>query len=268
MNEALFDYDRGGELGIRQVGQVQEEGYSQRLFTYMTPGGVRRAAEIFSPAGEGPFAAILYVHWLAETPDANRTQFEEEALEMAKRGAVCLLVEAMWSERDWFIKRTQEEDFDNSVRQVIELRQAMDLLLSQPGVDAGRFAYVGHDFGAMYGTVMGAVDPRPTCYVLMAATPRFSDWYLYYPKLEGEARQAFIEKMGEIDPITHVGRLSPRPVFFQFATDDEHVSKERAVEFSGAAGEPKKIGWYEARHELNEKAKKDRMAWVVEQLGL
>lgn len=37
--------------------------------------------------------------------------------------------------------------------------------------------------------VMGGVDPRPTCYVLMAGTPRFPDWYLYYPELEGEPRE-------------------------------------------------------------------------------
>ena len=73
--------------------------------------------------------------------------------------------------------------------------------------------YVGHDFGGMYGVLAGSLDQRPTHYVVMAATPRFPDWYLYSPKLEGEAREAFIRQMSEIDPITHIPNLSPRRYF-------------------------------------------------------
>ena len=91
---------------------------------------------------------------------------------LAQRGVLALLVETMWSDRDWFLKRIQADDYANSVRQVVELRQAMDLLLAEPGVDFARFAYVGHDFGAMYGVLMGQIDPRPTCYALMAGTLR------------------------------------------------------------------------------------------------
>ena len=54
---------------------------------------------------------------------------------MARRGAASLLIETMWSDRDWFIKRTQDDDYSDSIRQVIELRQAMEVLLAQPGVD-------------------------------------------------------------------------------------------------------------------------------------
>ena len=55
----------------------------------------------------------------------------------------------------------------------------MDFLLAQRGIDPGRFALVGHDFGGMYGILAGSLDKRPTHYVIMAATPRFPDWYLY-----------------------------------------------------------------------------------------
>jgi predicted esterase len=144
----------------------------------------------------------------------------------------------------------------------------MDLLLEQPGVDPSRFAIVGHDFGGMYGILAGSLDGRPSHYVVMASTPRFSNWYLYYPKLEGEAREAFIRQMAEIDPITHVSNLSPSPVFFQFAIDDFHVSKERAEEFFAAAQEPKEMKWYETGHRLNEEATRDRKAWLREKLKM
>jgi dienelactone hydrolase len=224
---------------------------------------------MFRPEGEAPLAAILYVHWYEpESIDSHRTQFEEEAREMARLGAVCISIETLWSDRDFFLKRTQAEDMQNSMEEVVNLRRAMDLLLSQPKVDARRFAYVGHDFGGMYGVLAGSLDGRPTHYVLMASTPRFPDWYLYLPSLEGEARQAFIRQMAEIDPITHVPNLSPASILFQFATDDFHVPKERAEEFFAMAKAPKEMKWYEARHGLNEAATQERKAWLREKLKL
>ena len=102
----------------------------------------------------------------------------------------------------------------------------------------------------------------------MAATPRFPDWYLYLPPLEGEAREAFVREMSEIDPIAHVSWLAPASVFFQFGTDDPHVPRERAEEFFAQAKDPKAVKWYESGHGLNESATSDRKQWLREKLGL
>jgi dienelactone hydrolase len=234
-----------------------------------TPFSYRRVAELFCPEGKEPTAAILYVHWYEpQSHDSNRSQFVEEAKEMAKAGAACLLIETLWSDPDFFLKRTQTDDVQNSVEEVVNIRQAMDLLLSYSNVDAKRFAYVGHDFGGMYGVLAGSLDQRPNHYVIMAATPRFPDWYLYLPKLEGEARETFIRQFSELDPITHVANLSSAPVFFQFGTDDPHVLKERGQEFFAAAKEPKEMKWYEAGHGLNDESTRERKAWLKKMLEL
>ena len=259
---------------VRVIGKRVQDGLESQLMVIQTPFGYRRVAEMFRPEGEESdqgkdLAAILYVHWYEpESIDSHRTQFEEEAKEMARAGAICLSIETLWSDRDFFLKRTQEDDVQNSVEEVVNLRRAMDLLLSQPTGDPKRFAYVGHDFGGMYGVLAGSLDRRPTHYVIMASTPRFSDWYLYLPKLEGEARQAFIRLMSEIDPLTHIPNLAPADVFFQFATDDFHVLRERAEELFAAASDPKEMKWYEAGHGLNEEATLDRKAWLKQKLGL
>jgi dienelactone hydrolase len=250
------------------VSRTQDELVSQ-LLVIQTPFGYRRVAELYQPEGDGSYPAILYVHWYEpESLSSHRSQFEEEAKELAKSGAVCISIETLWSDRDFFLKRTQEEDAQNSIEEVVNIRRAMDLLLSEPKVDSKRFAYVGHDFGGMYGVLAGSLDQRPTHYVVMAATPRFPDWYLYLPKLEGETREAFIRTMSEIDPIVHVPNLAPAEVFFQFATDDFHVPKERAEDFFSAAKDPKEMKWYEAGHGLNEDATRDRKSWLKEKLGL
>ena len=269
MLSKMHAYQYPDAKDLRLIGKRLEEGLESQLLVIQTPFGYRRVAEMLRPEGDETLAAILYVHWYEpESRDSNRSQFVEEAKELAHAGAVCLLVETLWSDPDFFIKRTQADDAQNSIEEVANLRRAMDYLLSQPGVDPARFAYVGHDFGGMYGVLAGSLDQRPTHYVIMAATPRFPDWYLYLPKLEREAREAFILQMSEIDPITHVSRLSPASIYFQFGTKDPHVPRERAEEFFAAADEPKALNWYESGHGLNEDAARDRKIWLRAKLGL
>lgn len=265
----MRDYQKFEAKDLRVLVSRTQDGLVSQLLVIQTPFGYRRVAEMYRPEEDGSYAAILYVHWYeSESLSSHRSQFEEEAQELAKSGAICISIETLWSDRDFFLKRTQEEDAQNSIEEVVNIRRAMDLLLSQPNVDSKRFAYVGHDFGGMYGVLAGSLDGRPTHYVVMAATPRFPDWYLYLPKLEGEARETFIRQMSEIDPIAHIPNLSPASVLFQFATDDFHVPKERAEEFFAAAKDPKAMKWYDAGHGLNEDATRDRKAWLKEKLDL
>jgi len=267
MDCSVFDKMSELRLDVQWVAKRDSDGINMSELTFQAAEAQRRVATLIRPEGNGPFPIILYVHWYEpQACDSNRTQFLEEATGMAAKGVMSLLIETMWSDREWFLKRTQAEDYDASIQQTIEIRRAMDLLLSQSGADAERFAYVGHDFGAMYGVLAGSIDGRPTCYVLMAGTPKFADWYLYYPELKGEARDAFIEQMGSLDPIERVKLLSPSPILFQFGDMDPHVPIERAEAFFGGAEGPKEILTYDAGHELNEAAKRDRTVWLGQRL--
>ena len=262
-------YQKLDSRNLRLIGKRAQDGVENQLMVIQTPFGYRRTAELFSPQADEVCAAILYVHWYEpQSPDSNRSQFVEEAKEMARCGAVCLLVETMWSDPDFFIKRTQADDIENSIQEVTNIRHGIDLLLSQSDVDAKRFALVGHDFGGMYGVLAGSLDQRPTHYVVMAATPRFPDWYLYSPKLEGEARETFIRQFAALDPIAHIPNISPAPVLFQFGIDDPHVPKQRAEELFNAAKQPKEIRWYESGHGLNSQSTLDRKKWLKEKLSL
>jgi dienelactone hydrolase len=267
--QTISTYRKLESQDVRLIGKRAADGIETQLLVIQTPFGYRRVGELYSPQAERPRAGILYLHWYEPgSPDSDRSQFQEEAKELAGCGAVSLLVETMWSDRDFFIKRTQMEDLQNSIEETVNIRRAIDLLLSQPNIDAKRFALVGHDFGGMYGVLAGSLDRRPSHYVVMAATPRFPDWYLYGPKLEGQTRDEFIHQFSPLDPITHVANLSPAPLLFQFGMDDPHVSKERAEEFFGAASQPKEIKWYPAGHGLDEAATVDRKNWLKEKLAL
>jgi len=265
----MKDYPKLNSADVRVLSKKNEDGIEKQLLVFQTPFGYRRMAELFTPEAKGPHPLILFIHWYEpESANSNRSQFVEEAIELVKAGAICLTVETLWSDPDFFLKRTQADDLQNSLEEVVNQRRFMDFLTSRPNADLSRFALVGHDFGGMYGVLAGSLDKRPTHYVVMAATPRFPDWYLYLPKLEGDARQNFINDFSPLDPITQIPNLSPAPVFFQFGDNDPHVPLERADEFLAAAKEPKEMKMYKSGHGLNDKSTRDRKAWLNEKLGL
>lgn len=267
--DTLFSYDRQIPYDMRLVSSRESEGVVVENLTFAMPSGLRRAAYRVRPVAPGRCPAVLYVHWYEPgDPTSRRSEFLEEARTMARRGCISLLVETIWSDDDFFIKRTQADDEKLSVQAAVELRRSLDFLLDDPQVDQQRVGFVGHDFGAMYGILMGCVDARPACYALLAGTARFSDWFLYYPRLEGAERERYIEQMTWLDPITHVGKLAPAALFFQFGDNDPHVPVERARALFEAACQPKQAAWYAAGHGLNEQAAQERMAWLGEKLAL
>jgi dienelactone hydrolase len=238
--------------------------------------GTSRSAYLVTPSRGGPASqrtgpGVLFLHWYDPSePTSNRTQFLGDAVELANDGFTSLLVETMWSSPEWFRTRDRARDLAASQEQIADLRRALEFLRRQPGVDPKRVAVVGHDFGGMYGPAMasvaGADKLSVQAWVIMAATPRFGDWFTLGWKLTPEERPAIVARTESIDPIRHVGALSPAPVLFQFARKDPFVSEERAREFFDAAREPKEIRWYEGGHSLNMAAAAERLAWLREKL--
>jgi fermentation-respiration switch protein FrsA (DUF1100 family) len=129
-------------------------------------------------------------------------------------------------------------------------------------------AYVGHDFGAMYGAVLAGVDGRPRAWALQAGTTSLSLWYLLGTKLEGLERQAVIERLAPLDPVEYIAKAAPAAVLLQFGRKDPYVPEPRAQEVFDRASEPKTILWYDAGHGLNEQAITDRQVWLRKALRL
>ena len=216
--------------------------------------------------------AVLFVHWFAPPdPTSNRTQFIEEAKALARRGTVSLLVSTFWSDPARYQARRWETDFSNSVAQARDLRRALDVLLAQPGVDTSRVAYVGHDYGAMFGAVVSAVDTRPKAYVIIAAASRFANWYLFGSASgvpTGAAREGFLAQLEPIEPVNAV-RSAKAAFFFQFGENDRYTPREDFVSLYMAAPSPKRMATYLSGHDMvAEIIRHDRTGWLAEQLGL
>ena len=135
------------------------------------------------PVGGGRGPAILFLHWLdTEAPDGNRTQFLDEAIGLAReQGVVSVLPQGQFP---WLGGPVDAASDAERIRaEVARHRLAIDMLEERPDVDPARIAMVGHDFGAMHGVILAAEDERIAGAVLIAATPRWGDWFLTFWQL-------------------------------------------------------------------------------------
>jgi pimeloyl-ACP methyl ester carboxylesterase len=265
---ALFDYRSSIPLGVVEKGVEKREGASVRDVTFDTLTGKDRAAYVVTPEGTGPFAAVLWVHWLGDPETTNRTQFLNEAVKLAPRGVVSVLADAMWSTAvnpDWFSKRVPEEDYRNSIREVIALRRAMDLLLSQPSVDKARVGLVGHDYGGMYSMMMAGVDPRAKAYVYVAVVPSLNDWAFLGPQPKSKA--AYLRQNALLELTDYLRQVRNASTFLQFGAKDIYVSRVDTGIIANAAG-TKNRKFYEADHAMNlPEIAADRDAFLLKELA-
>lgn len=247
--------------------ETRRDGAIVREIVIPGSAGGGRKALIVSPSGPGPFAGALMVHWLGDDATSNRTEFLADAVALAKHGVVSVLPDAMWSAPNWYERvRTYATDYANSIDQVRDLRRAMDVLLLQPGVDPRRIAYVGHDFGGMYGAVFAGVDHRARYDVFMCAAPAFSDWYLYLKPPANKA--AYIAKISTLDPTRYLPNAHIDATLFQYARGDFFVPMAKMNAFVSAAPGPQTLRTYKAKHDLLVPAAiRDRRTWLITQLS-
>jgi dienelactone hydrolase len=263
---SVFRYNNASRVTVKEVVSEQRGDVTVRDLTFSTGPNREVKAYLVVPKGNGPFAGVLWVHWLGEEK-SNRSQFLDEAVELAPKGAVSLLVDAMWSEPRWFGNRVPEKDYENSIRQVIELRRALDLLLSQTNVDKTRIGFVGHDYGAMYGMLMAGVDQRISTFVFIAATQSLNDWAFLGPQPKPKA--AYLRQNSTLELTDSLRQVKNASKLFQFGKNDFYVSQADAAILFAAASEPRQRKLYEAGHKMESKEiERDREEWLVKQLKL
>lgn len=268
----MFDYDNTAPLDLQQKGIEMRGDVTVRDVVYTSPvDGSNITAYLVVPAGEGRFPGVLFAHWYESTsPLSNRTQFLEEAVQLAEDyGVMSLLPETMWSDPEWYQRgRTLDTDYEDAIQQVIELRRGLDVLLAQPQIDVERIAYVGHDFGAMYGSLLAGVEDRPNAYVLIAGASDFNQWMLFGVPEDQARLEEYKARMAELAPSRFIGQAGA-PVLFQFGTEDFYTPQADINAFVAGAVQPKKVILYPTEHAMQlPKIRSDRRAFLVEQLCL
>jgi len=261
-----FVYDASIPFDTRINSQTEQNGvvvvdlsYAAHDAAFSPATGGRTLAYLIKPQGNGPFAGLIYLHWQL----GGRTQFMDEAVAFAKHGAVCLLLQGYFP---WMSAPTgATTDRDNIIGQITELRRAIDFLVAQPGVDAGRLGFAGHDYGAIYGGVLAGVDPRIQNYVLTAGAPSFSNWIGF----SNVKPDVYVKMVGDLDPINFVPNAAPANIFFQFGEQDGIISHDLGTSFFEAASDPKQVAWYDDVHGMtNPAVSQGRVDWLIEKMQL
>src|SRR5262245_43927548 len=168
----MYEYDNKITIEVKEKPLYERDGVKVYDINYASPKEGRVTAYLVVPDAKGPHAGLVFGHW----GQGNRTEFLAEATLYAKAGCVSLLVDYPWVRpTPWRKPLKQEADPEGDhalfLQAVIDLRRGLDLLTARADVDPKRLGYVGHSFGAQWGAILSAVEPRLKATVLMAGVP-------------------------------------------------------------------------------------------------
>ncbi len=263
-----FDY-------ARQRIQVTRNGVERRGnvlvydISYRAPGQDPVLAYLVTPVKGGRHAATMWLHWLGEE-HADRTDFLDEAVGLAaSEGLVSLLPQEVFPFDYGPIGDLR--DRDSIIKQVVQLRRGLDLLDQRHDVDSRRVALVGHDYGGMYASIVGAVDrARLRSTVLVAIDSTWGNWFVkFFLDLPEEKVVPYVALFDSLEPTAYLDHLPRGGLLFQFATDDFFIPNELADEIADGAAVPHVVKKYDTDHAMELPAvQHDRDAFLVRTLGL
>jgi cephalosporin-C deacetylase-like acetyl esterase len=272
-----FDYDQNAPLGLKQIGMQQRGHATIYEITYDSLKGGVVPAYLVVPKGRGPFAAVIWGHWYwPNSSMCNRKEFLEEAIVLAQAGVVSLLTDGPIARpghvevKDPLDERRQAEFF----QQVMDMRRGVDVLWKRRDVDRRRIAFVGHSYNAAVGALLSGVDRRFKAFVLMAGSlsdevnRRSKEFQNFRQKIGAAKFDALTEKYSWLDQGRYVSHAAPAVVLMQFATQESFLNPERAREYAAIVSQPKQLKLYDSPHALNAAARRDRIAFLTEQLKL
>jgi cephalosporin-C deacetylase-like acetyl esterase len=273
-----FDYDKNAPLELQTLSAKTRGKAMVYDITYASPkGGVVPAYLVVPAEGKGPFAGVIWGHWYWTNSEMrNRKEFLDEAIALASSGVVSLLTDGPIARPGYAVDSDplSERRGEYLVQQVIDFRRGVDLLLARKDVDPNRLAYVGHSYNATAGAILSGVDHRFKAFVLMAGSMsdqvdiKMGAYEQFRQKIGPEKFDAFMASHTHLDQGRFVSHAAPASVFLQFATKEQFLTPERARAYAEIVSEPKRFKLYEAEHALNAEARRDRIAFLTEQLKL
>jgi dienelactone hydrolase len=272
-----FDYDPKAPLNIQELSVEHRGNVTVHDISYASPKGGRVPAYLVVPEGKGPFAAVLWGHWYWQNSAFfNRKEFLDEAVALAHSGVVSLLTTGPGARPGHVEDKDPLNDQQTTelVQAIVDMRRGADLLVARKDVDPARLAYVGHSYNAVVGGFLSGIDKRFRAFVLMAGglsdevDMKTEEFQQFRQKVGPEKVDAFTAKFAWLDPGKFVSHASPATVFLQYATQEKFLTAERARQYAVVVSEPKQFKIYDAPHALNAEARRDRIAFLSDQLKL
>jgi dienelactone hydrolase len=274
-----FAYEAGSVGPAALTPQASlEDGTTVQDLRYPGPSGPEVSAWLVTPAGDGPFAGMLYLHG----SETDRDDLLDEAMAMATGGVASIVLDAPWV-REGDARGSEAgnyfapEDEVAMMEQIVtDLRAGIDVLVRDANVDPERIGFMGHSWGASTGALLAAVDERPIAFALVTGRPSWTDF------LRGEAEgrlasiismigpekwDAYLAALAPFDATARIGEADGEELLLQFGTADDVVTPDAVAAFTAAAPEGTTVQSFDAGHVLDAEATAARIAWLVERLG-
>ena len=262
--EELFDDDLpSSDLNLEERSREPRDQAVIRDVTFSGANGQPVPAFLVAPASGTARAGVLFLHWLGDD-FSSRDEFVDEAVELAGQGIESMLITQHfpWSERPLGV----DHDRVAIGLQVRSVRRALTLLADEVGDT--KIALVGHDYGAMYGILTASVDDRVAALACMTPDSTWVGWFVKYFHVVAEGDAAgYAQAMADLDPVSRIASVSA-PILLQFGTGDFYVSGEHATALANAAPGGTLLHSYDVGHRLDGRARDDRDAWLLQELGL
>jgi predicted esterase len=221
-----LDYVNRGRISARED-PIKVEDISFRSGPLVIEGYLVR------PPGRATRPAVVLVHGSS----GDRSELLEQARRLAEGNIVALTITEPSTSNPPARGRSVTESLrrlqSGQVRDVVAVRQAVDLLQSLPGVDPKRIGYLGWSAGARGGTFVAASEPRVKALALLSAGAAPISAYVAGtpPSLRRQVRAV----LTRIDPIRYVRLARPGSLLLEDGRRDEIVPRSALLNVIRAA---------------------------------
>jgi poly(3-hydroxybutyrate) depolymerase len=266
----VFDY-RSTPFAIREVEGVSLPGrYLMREVEFAGPDSSPVTGRLHLPDGRDSDAGVVLLHGSG----AHSAQMDDVAEPLACLGVIALAIDAPNAGRRNAFTFFTEQDYEEQVRLIRELRRSIDLLVEEYGADPDKLGFVGYSYGAAMGSLLVGVDPRVDAAALLAG-----DGGLVAHFTEDDGRpieviakvsgiEEWLEMMAPIEPSLFVGDAQETSILMVSATRDRSVARDDSEAWHKAANGLAEIVWVDAGHGLNDEIRADAVLWLLEELNL
>lgn len=199
----------------------------------------------------------------------DRKELLNDAVALARMGAVALTITEPSTAHPPPPPTTATELLAQSrsttVRDVVAVCRAADVLASLPAVDPKRLGYLGWSAGAKTGTFVGASDRRFHALALLSAgADKLSAFVASAPTA---IRPLVRRELGLVDPLGYAASLRPGTVLLENGRHDAIVPHDALENMVAAAPSRTTVRWYAAGHAFSARAYREAFTWLLKKLG-